>query len=158
MNSISRLVASTVAISTLFFSGSVSILTPEINENTNILIIEPDEELFDHMLEIKANLRKLFKSAGSAENRPESLEYIAAIQKHVLAAKLFVPESIELLPKGKQEEATMQFRSAMAAVLKELATIEMDLIANRNEEAVKRIREDIVKMRNDAHEKYQIDD
>jgi hypothetical protein len=111
--------------------------------------------LDDQMLAMKKQLKAL--SAGLAESSPtaELLGYVTAMQELVLQAKLHDPSNLEDQPVARRSAHKNAFRSDMLRLLIELASLELDLIEERNEDASARITGALFKLRNASHERYQ---
>jgi len=117
-----------------------------------------DGELFDLMLDIKSSIRDLYRAAQDPGKRSEALEALHALQKHVVAAKQMPPPKIEEMEESKREAYRLGFRRELAELLQETTRIELAIIDGKTDEAVKRIREDLIELRDRAHDTYQVDD
>jgi hypothetical protein len=118
---------------------------------------EPDLELFDHMLEIKGLVRDLARSSAKPETRDDALRGVAELQKHVVAAKSMSPPGVDAKPEAERVAFVLSFRKAMTELLREVAELELDIIEDRNDEAVARITTTLIEMRDKAHETFQIE-
>ncbi len=118
---------------------------------------EPAPELFDHMLEVKSIVRDLVRSAADPANKEESLQLMTELQEHIVAAKSMIPPAAELKPEAERPAFLLGFRRAMTELLREITELELDIIEDRNEQAVQRITTTIIAMRDKAHEVFQTD-
>ncbi|MCL4210801.1 MAG: hypothetical protein HRU76_02500 [Phycisphaeraceae bacterium] len=117
-----------------------------------------DVSLHDRMEVLRNNLRSLARSVGDPAKQQESLKLVAEMQKHIVAAKEQPAPKLDTLPAAEREPYGLAYRKAMTEVLEELARLEIDIIDRNAEQATKRIRENLVKMRDAAHEKFNVDE
>jgi hypothetical protein len=115
-------------------------------------------ELFDHMLEVKALVRDLSRLAGDATKKSEALPLITELEGHIIAAKEMVPPAAEVKPEAERPAFVLSFRKAMTELLREVAELELDIIEDRNDQAVERITTTLIQMRDKAHEVFQEDE
>lgn len=112
-------------------------------------------ELVDHMFGMKKNLKAL--SQGLADGMPTDglLTYVTAMQESTMAAKTMDPTNLDELPEKQRDAHRRAFRADLALLLIELTKVEIDLLANRGEDASARITGELFKLRKASHEKYQ---
>jgi len=79
------------------------------------------------------------------------------LQGHIIAAKEMAPPSAEAKPESERPAFVLSFRKAMTELLREVAELELDIIEDRNEQAVERITTTLIQMRDKAHEVFQAD-
>jgi hypothetical protein len=116
-----------------------------------------DGALHDHMEAVRDNTRALLRAAAEPATQADALKAVAELQKHIVEAKNLAPDSAANIAEADRPAYLLDFRRSLAEVLKELADIELAVIGNKNDEAVKRIRENLVRMRDEAHEKFNVD-
>jgi len=116
-----------------------------------------DGALHDHMEAIRDHTRALLRAAADPATQVDALKAVAELQKHIVEAKNLAPDSAANVAEADRPAYLLDFRRSLAEVLRELAEIELAVIANKNDDAVKRIRENLVKMRDEAHEKFNVD-
>lgn len=119
---------------------------------------QDDVSLHDRMEVLRNNLRALARNVADPAKQQESLKLVAEMQKHIVAAKEQPAPKLNTQPEGAREAYGLAYRKAMTEVLEELARLEIDIIDKNGEQATKRIRENLVKMRDAAHEKFNVDE
>lgn len=119
-----------------------------------------EDSLHDHMEGIEHELKFLLKNAGDIATQQEAmLEHVDLLQRHVLEAKLLVPELIEEEMSGaEQTEAKADYRRRMAEVLAGTAEVEIAVLEGDGEAVTDLIRNSLLEMRNDGHDLYQEED
>lgn len=141
MKTISMLFLATLAVLALNFMGGAG-----EEEMT------PLQKYMDGM---KTNLKPLGRAAGDPEKLEDSLRYVSELQRLVVLSKLEAPANLDEIPAEQQVAHRMAYRRDMAAVLKELAEMEIDLLEGKHEEAAKRVRGSLLPARKEGHRKYQ---
>jgi hypothetical protein len=107
---------------------------------------------------MKTHLKGLAMALQRPDGRDAALGEVAELQRLVLAAKLESPPKLDDLPEADRAAHASGFRRELAAVLRELAELEIDLLEGRSEAAQARVRKSLFEMRERAHERYQRDD
>lgn len=114
-----------------------------------------EDPLHEHMEEVKESLKALARNIRDSGPNDKALEHIAEMQKHILAAKLLTPETIEEMPQAKQAAAKLDFRRRLAEVLIDLAKVEIHLIDGDREKAWGILSGPVKKKRDAGHDLYQ---
>ena len=107
------------------------------------------------MVGLKDGLKSLSKSLGDPTKNEASLATLTEMQKHVMATKDADPQNLEDIEEDKRAAHKLAFRADMMRLLVELAEMEISICEGKNEDAMARIRGELVPLRNSSHEKYQ---
>ena len=114
-----------------------------------------DEAMDRAMVGLKDGLRSLSKSLGDPKKNEESLKTLTEMQGHVMAVKDVDPQNIEEVEEARRPAHKMAFRADMMRLMRELCEMEIEVCEGKNEDAMARIRGQLVPLRNSSHEKYQ---
>jgi hypothetical protein len=107
------------------------------------------------MESMKTHLKGLAMALQREDGRDAALGEVAELQRLVLAAKLETPPGLDGMPQGERAAHALAFRRELAAVLRELAELEIDLLEGRREAAQTRVRKSLFELRERAHERFQ---
>lgn len=117
----------------------------------------PDDHqsLHELMEGLKDNLKGISKNLENESQRPVALQHIAQMEGIVLLAKEQEPTNMDAVPEADRAAHALAFRSAMAALLAELAAIEQDICAGDNAAAMTAVRGKLLDLRNAGHDEFQ---
>lgn len=114
-----------------------------------------DGTLHDTMEELKSHLKATavaLKRDGSTE---EILHHVAEMERLVLLAKLETPPNLDQIPETGRAEHALSFRRDLVEVLQVIASMELDVLDGRRDDAAATIVDPLFPMRERAHELYQ---
>ena len=115
---------------------------------------DDSEQLLEHMEGLKENLKGVAMSLQGTDTSA-TLRHVAEMQRLVLLAKLLAPSNLDEQPAADQDKHRVEFRSDLIGLLKELADMELEILAGKPADAFKRVTGSLYKMREEAHAAYQ---
>jgi len=114
--------------------------------------------LHDCMEGIKDNLKALSQSLEDDARQADSLKHVSLMQSYVMIGKELEPSNLYDMPEDQRHDHSMAYRSDMAKTLGALAEMEQHICAGDNASAMAAIRGQLLTLRNDSHDKYQVED
>jgi|GEM_PF-2034413 len=105
------------------------------------------------------SLRTIKAQAGDAEKREENLRLVNDMQRGCVTAKGGAPESILKNAASEADKAKMkdEYRKGLVSLLKKLIELE-EAIGDNKGDAAKGLVDEVVKMRDEMHEKMGVKD
>lgn len=114
----------------------------------------PDGDLDDIMGGLKNGLKSLSGLVKSADNDERTLGVLHEMQGLSMQGKLATPPRNDV-PEARWDAHVKAYRADMARLLMALAQMEVDVLEGRHEKATGDLRDVLVKLRNDSHDKYK---
>jgi|GEM_PF-2647243 len=115
-----------------------------------------ESALSDAMRGMKVQLKLLNEGLkGPLVNEPQALAALTELQVLTIAAKRGDPPHLDGLAPKRQRTTRNAFKADLARLLQELAAMEIDVLEGHPEQAVARLRADLLPLRDAAHEKFE---
>ena len=112
--------------------------------------------LSDVMRGMKTQLKLLTEALqGPLISEPQALSALTEMQLLSIAAKRGDPPHMDELTPKRQITTRKAFKADLARLLQELAAMEIDVLEGHPEQAVARLRADLLPLRDAAHEKFE---
>lgn len=112
-----------------------------------------DTELAKQMEIIDEGMKKLRRSLRQPEQNAESLEMIAKMQAATVASKGMVPVMAKSVPEAERAKFIAAYRKDMAAMLAEIAQLEIALLDGDNKKA-QELHKSLSDREDSGHEKF----
>jgi hypothetical protein len=116
-----------------------------------------DTELTTHMKAINTATRKLRTSLKDPARNEESLASVLEVEQHIFAAKSLQPQRLQLVPEAERKQFLTEFRKDMIAFLGKTLELELAICEGKQDAAEEALKE-LLKLKNPAHKKFQVDD
>jgi len=124
------------------------------------LVLAQDEKekgaspLEDEMIAANKVMKNLKTQITDTSKNATSLEMIAQMQKHFLAAKQMEPLRAKKVSESERPKFMTEYRKAMVALMSEMLKMEQAVLEGKNEDAAA-ILKGLTKIKADGHEKFQ---
>lgn len=137
----------------LLFAIAPAVTALELSSvEANAVAEEPIEEA---MGGIMGGLKALSKSLADPAQNEASLAALTSMQEHALAGKTLAPTNMDEIDEKDRPAHLLAYRADMTRLLRELCEMEIEVCEGKNEEAKARIRNGLIPLRNESHQKYQ---
>jgi len=117
-----------------------------------------DSPLEKIMNGMKGNMRALMSGIADPAKNEQSIEALGELERLTLEAKKLEPSNLKEVEAEKRDEHTAQFRADLSRLLIDLAQAEISVLEGDNAAAESMMKNTVVPLRNDAHDKYQPED
>lgn len=112
--------------------------------------------LSDLMRGMKVQLKLLSEGLkGPLVKEPQALAALTELQVLTIAAKRGDPPHLDELAPKRQRATRNAYKADLARLLQELSAMEIDVLEGHPEQAVARLRADLLPLRDAAHEKFE---
>ena len=112
------------------------------------------EGLETHMEALNRDVRRLSRQLDQADKNSSSLELIADMESHVLAAKLLEPPMATTLSGRKKDEFLVAYRKQMIVLLDALLEMERQVLEGKNSDA-KETFQKLQQIESEGHSKFR---
>jgi hypothetical protein len=114
----------------------------------------PEESLHDVMETMKDRMKSL-AAACAAKSKDPALAAVTDMQRLMLVAKAFEPDTVADKPEAERPAFLVDYRKHVVRAIKELAEVELDVLDGNFDSATKRVETNLVDLRDESHDEFK---
>jgi soluble cytochrome b562 len=137
---------------------NVFVMTVAIALSSGLALAQDKEKgaspLEDEMIAANKIMKSLKTQITDSSKNASSLEMIAEMQKHFLAAKGMEPLRAKKVSESERPKFMTEYRKSMVMLMAEMLKMEQAVLDGKNEDAAA-ILKGLTKIKADGHEKFQ---